>query len=74
MYDAYQACTIVIFLVAAVFLLWKYRRLPAERPRMRSIVTAGLIGLPCFLIADAYEATGLFTHLPFGIEGLGARA
>lgn len=67
-YDAYNACAFVGFLIAASLLVKNYRRLPEQRPRMRWIVAAALIGLPCFLLADAYEATSLFNDLPFGIE------
>ena len=67
-YRIYYAFTLVVYCLAVWIFLHNYRRLPEHRPRMRWIVAAGLIGLPCFLLADAYEATNLFHYLPFGID------
>ena len=67
-YRIYYACTFVVYFLAVWLFLHNYRRLPEQRPRMRWIVAAGLIGLPCFLLADIYEATDLFRYLPFGID------
>ncbi len=67
-YRIYYVCTFVVYFLAGWLFLHNYRRLPEQRPRMRWIVAAGLIGLPCFLLADIYEATDLFRYLPFGID------
>jgi hypothetical protein len=67
-YRVYYACTLVVYCLAAWIFLHNYHRLPEQRPRMRWIVAAGLVGLPCFLLADVYEATNLFHYLPFGID------
>ena len=63
-YRIYYGCTFVVYFLAGWFFLQNYRRLPEQRPRMQWIVAAGLIGLPCFLLADIYEATGLLRYLP----------
>ena len=66
-YRIYYGCTLIVYFLAAWSFLHNYRRLPEQRPRMRWIMAAGLIGLPCFLLADMYEATALLRSLPFGI-------
>ena len=67
-YRIYYGCTLIVYFLAAWSFLHNYRRLPEQRPRMRWIMAAGLIGLPCFLLADMYEATALLRSLPFGIN------
>ncbi|HZQ61951.1 MAG TPA: hypothetical protein VFC24_11420 [Casimicrobiaceae bacterium] len=67
-YRVYYAFTFVVYFLAAAFFIYNYRRLPEQRPRMRWIMAAGLIGLPCFLLADVIEATGLVRYLPAALS------
>jgi hypothetical protein len=62
-YRVYYAFTLVVYLLAFWFFVRNFRRLPELRSRMRWIVAGGLIGLPCFPLADIYEATGLLRAL-----------
>jgi hypothetical protein len=68
LYLVYYAFTCVVYLLAVWFFVRNFRRLPEQRPRMRWIVAGGLIGLPLFLLADIYEATGLFRVLAPGLD------
>ena len=67
-YSIYYGFTFVVYFLAAWAFVRNFRRLRNQRPRMRWIVAAGLIGLPCFLLADIYEATALFRSLPWGVD------
>lgn len=67
-YRIYYVSTFCVYFLAMWSFLRNYLRLPDERPRMRWIMAAGLAGLPCFLLADIYEATDLFQNLPFGVD------
>lgn len=68
MYRVYYALTWIAYLLAVWFFVRNFRRLPGQRARMRWIVAGGLIGLPLFLLADIYEATGLFRVLAPGLD------
>jgi len=67
-YRIYYVSTFVVYFLAAWAFAHKFRRLPEQRPRMRWIIAAGLVGLPLFLLADVYEATNLAGYLPFRID------
>jgi hypothetical protein len=67
-YFVYYCFTFVVYLVAVGFFLYNYHRLPQYRARMKWIVAAAIVGLPCFIFADLVEATSFGDYLPHAVD------
>src|SRR5262249_47264149 len=62
-YRVFYAVAYLVYPLLLAIILRTYRLHPAQRPRVRWVMLGALWGLPCFLLADLWEATAVFEGL-----------
>jgi hypothetical protein len=63
LYRAYYRLTWVVYVIVVAVFAHTYWSQPTERGRIKWVLAGVIVGLPCFLFADTYEATSMLNWL-----------
>jgi len=63
LYRTYYRLTWLVYLIVFAIFSHTYRSQPTDRGRIKWVLVGVIVGLPCFLFADTYEATSMLNWL-----------